>query len=96
MNKKELHTKMKKEKQRLVNTFDEKVLPNVKATKEELEDVRKQFKEQGVSEDRMDMALADYNIRKQLNIINREADLHAELDKAIGFLGSLLAKDRVQ
>ncbi len=90
MDRKAMHKELKQNKKMLINTFDEKVLAQIGTTKKELEEVREHFKEKGVTDERMDMALEDYNIRKKLNIINKEADLHGELDKAIGFLGSLI------
>ncbi len=75
-------------KEQLIKTFDKKVLPNCEVKKEELEGLREQMKD--ASEEKMRYAELEYNVRKQINIINREADLHAELDKAIGFLDKLI------
>lgn len=87
MTTKELRKEMKKNKKELIETFESKVLPNIQLTKEELENLREQMKD--ASPERIEHATLEYNVRKKLSIINREADLHEELDKAIEFLGKI-------
>jgi hypothetical protein len=88
MNTKQLHKEMKENKKQLIDTFEDKVLPNIQLTKKELEELRAQM--EGASPERLAHAELEYNVRKKLSIINREADLHEQLDQAIDFLGKLI------
>lgn len=74
-------------KRDLVKSFDSQ-LENVKATKEELEQFSEQLKDE--PKHIQEHIKKHYNIRKILQNVNKEADLHDEIDRAISFLDNLL------
>ena len=81
-------------KQLLIKTFDEKVLPNIHITKEELENFRTKNKD--ATEEQMKYAEQELNIMKKINVIAREANLFANLDNAIEFLDYLIEQSKIQ
>jgi hypothetical protein len=85
---------LEENKQLLIKTFDEKVLPNVHTTKEELENFRAKHK--GATEEQMKYAEQELNVMKKINVIAREANLFANLDNAIEFLDYLIKQSNIQ
>ena len=63
------------------------ILDKIETSNEELKKFKEELKD--LPQYIIDREAKAYHIRKKLNSINKEADFHDELDRAIGFLSYL-------
>jgi hypothetical protein len=78
---------LKDGKQLLYDTIDGS-LATIKLTKEELKEYKEKLK--GYPDFVIEREANLYHIRKKLNMVTTEANLHAQLDQAIAFLEDVL------